>query len=450
MKRRKAMLTCVGMLLLLVAAGPLAAQDEAPTRVFVTNVNVWDGKGKDVVQADVLIENNLIKEVGSNLKAPKGATTIDGKGGTLTPGLIDMHTHVMLNGPKGVRTSVQDYDAFTTGAFALQDMNILMDQGFTSIREIAGNSLGLAKAKKAGLIKGPRIWSSGPPFSSTGGHGDITGWNQLPHEKTQPQLLMNFPTSDGVDAVIAQARWNFRHGAAFLKIMAGGGVATEYDPLEIIEYTQAEMEAIVAVAEDNKTYVTIHAYRDDAINRALDAGVKCVEHAFLVSEETIKRMKRENIVLSLQGYVSVVSFANPEEITFFNAEQQRKAKQVHEGALQMIAWARKHGLFIVSGSDMFGELTPDVIKNLTVEAELGFEPWEIMQHATYNAGKVLAMSGPARNPYREGPIGVIEPGAYADVIIWKESPLEDINNLEVKGNIKLMIQDGDVLKNTLN
>ena len=419
------------------------------THVLITNVNVWDAKGQDVVKADVLVENNLIKEVGQNLKAPRGATKIDGKGGTLTPGLIDMHTHIMLNGPKAFYSGQGDYDAFAIGAWAYRDMNILMDQGFTSIRDIAGNSLGLAKAKVNGLIKGPRIWSSGPAFSSTGGHGDAGPWNQLPTEDNQPNRTMNLATADGVADVIKRARWNFRHGAAFAKIMAGGGVASEFDPLEIIEYTQAEMEAIVSICNDNKTYATIHAYRDDAINRAIDAGVKCVEHGFLMSEGTVKRMAEENIVLSLQGYVSVIQFAEATQIPWFSAEQVRKATQVNEGAKQMIEWARKHKLFIVSGGDMFAENTPIAIKNLTVEKQLGFENWEIMQHATYNAGKVLAMSGPARNPYREGPIGVIEAGAYADLIIWEQSPLDDIDNLEVEGNIKVMVQDGNVLKNTL-
>ena len=434
--------------LALFTLGLAVGQEKEISHVLITNVNVWDAKGESVIASDVLIENNLIKEVGPNLKAPKDASIIDGKGGTLTPGLIDMHTHIMLNGPKAFYSGSQDYDPYTIGAWAYRDMNILLDQGFTSVRDIAGNSLGLAKAKVNGLIRGPRIWSSGPAFSSTGGHGDAGPWNQFPMETNQPHLMMNLSTADGVDEVIKQARWNYRHGAAFAKIMAGGGVASEFDPLEIIEYTQEEMEAIVQISEDNKTYATIHAYRDDAINRALDAGVKCVEHGFLMSEATVKRLADENIVLSLQGYVSVVQFAQAAQIPWFSPEQVRKATQVNEGAKQMIEWARKHNVFIVSGGDMFAENSPIAIKNLTIEKELGFENWEIMQHATRNAGKVLAMSGPARNPYREGPIGVIEAGAYADIIIWEKSPLENIDNLEVEGNIKLMIQNGDILKNT--
>ena len=426
-----------------------AQEKKEDTYVLISNVNVWDGNGQDVVKANVLIKNNLIDQVGPNVKAPRGAETIDGKGGTLTPGLIDMHTHIMLNGPRAFYSGSQDYDSYTVGAWAYRDMNLLMDQGFTSIRDIAGNSLGLAKARVNGVIEGPRIWSSGSAFSSTGGHGDAGPWNQLPGEKNQPQVLMNFGIANGVDEIIKHARWNYRHGAAFAKIMAGGGVASEFDPLEIIEFTQEEMEAVVKISEDNKTYATIHAYRDDAINRALDAGVKCVEHGFLMSEETIKRMARDGIVLSLQGYVSVVQFAQATQIPWFSPEQVRKATQVNKGAKQMFEWARKHNLKMISGGDMFAENTPIAIKNLTIEGTLGFEPWEIMQHATKNAGEVLAMSGPARNPYREGPIGVIEAGAYADVLIWEQSPLDNIDNLEIEGNIKLLVQDGKVLKNTL-
>ncbi len=115
----------------------------------------------------------------------------------------------------------------------------------------------------------------------------------------------------------------------------------------------------------------------------------------------------------------------------------------------MIKWAKEYNVFIVSGGDMFAENTAIAKQNLTVETTFGFEPWEILQHATYNAGKVLAMSGPARNAYREGELGVIKEGAYADIIIWKKSPLDDIENIIPNDNIKLLIQDGKVLKNTL-
>jgi imidazolonepropionase-like amidohydrolase len=439
------------LLLSLMMALPLFAQEkDAPKQVLITNVNVWDGTGENVISADVLVENNLIKKVGAGISAPDGATVIDGKGGTLTPGLIDMHTHIMLNGEGGFYTGQGDYDSFAIGAWAYRDMNLLLDQGFTSIRELAGNSLSIAKATKSGTMRGPRIWSSGPAMSSTGGHTDSGMWNEGLNESNPAEINMNMPLADGVDELIKQSRWNYRHGAAFTKIMVGGGVASDFDPLEIIEYTPAELKIIVDIAKDNKTYATIHAYRDDAINRALDAGVTVIEHGFLMSEKTVKRLADENIVLSLQTYMSVVGFATPEDVPWFTAEQRRKARQVNAGAIQMIKWAKKHNVFIVSGGDMFAEMTPFAKKNITQESQFGWEPWEILQHATYNAGKVLAMSGPARSPYRDGPLGVIEVGAYADMIIWEKSPLDDIENVLPNENIKVLMKDGEVIKNSLN
>lgn len=418
--------------------------------VLIKNANVWDATSSNVANGtDILIEKNIIKEIGKGLKAPEGAKVIDATGKTVTPGLIDMHTHIMLGGPGGFYAGQDDFDAFAIGAWAYKDMNLLLDQGFTSIRDIAGNSLSLAKATKEGVMRGPRIWSAGPALSSTGGHTDCGHWNEGLNESNPQEHTMNMPLADGVDEIIAQSRWNYRHGAAFTKIMVGGGVASDFDPLEIIEYTQEEIEAAVKIASDNKTYCTIHAYRDDAINRALDAGVKCIEHGFLMSEETVKRLKKENIVLSLQGYMSVVGFGNPEAVPWFTPEQIRKAKQVNAGAKRMIQWAKEHEVFIVSGADMFAENTPNAKLNITIEKEFGWEPWEILQHVTINAGKVLDMSGPARSPYRQGPIGVLKKGAYADILVWEKSPLDDIENVIPNDNIKVMIKDGEVLKNNL-
>jgi len=426
----------------------LAQEKETPNQVLITNVNVWDGTGDEVIKIDVLVEGNLIKKVGKGLSAAS-AKVIDGKGGTLTPGLIDMHTHIMLNGAGGFYTGQGDYDAFAIGAWAYRDMNLLLDQGFTSIRELAGNSLSIAKATKSGTMRGPKIWSCGPALSMTGGHTDAGMWNESLNETNPAEMTMNMPRADGVDEIIKQSRWNYRHGAAFTKIMVGGGVASDFDPLEIIEYTTAEIEAAVQIATDNKTYCTIHAYRDDAINRALDAGVTVIEHGFLMSEKTVKRLADENIVLSAQVVMSVEAFAHPEEVPWFSAEQVRKALQVHKGAAQMFKWAKKHNVFTVLGGDMFAEQTVNAKTNITSMTQFGWKPWEVMKMATSNAGEVLAMSGPARKPYREGPIGVIKEGAYADIIVWEKSPLDDINNILPNENLKVIMQNGELIKNEL-
>ena len=159
---------------------------------------------------------------------------------------------------------------------------------------------------------------------------------------------------DGVPEIMKAARFNLRAGATQLKIMGGGGVASEFDPLHMTQFTLEEMKAAVQVAADYGTYCLVHAYHDDSVNRAIDAGVKCIEHNFLVSEDTIKRMKKEGIALSCQSIISLVTFANPEQITFFSPDQQAKGKRVNQGASQMFDWAMKYDLLMVLGGDMFG------------------------------------------------------------------------------------------------
>jgi imidazolonepropionase-like amidohydrolase len=428
-----------------------AQDDEQPSRVMFTNVNIFDGTSDSLdMNTNVLVEGNLVKSIGPSITLPEGTLVIDGKGRTMTPGFIDMHQHLMLGGPDGLFSSGENLDFATVGAIAAQNMYAhLLMKGVTTVRDIAGNSLGLAKGVRLGWITGPRIYSAGPAIAPLGGHTDIGGWNEDRGED-ESVLMTNLAEVTGRNEVIRQARWNFRKGAAFLKVMPGGGVSTEYDPLEVINLTEDEMKAAVEIAEDQKTYVAAHAYRDDAVNRAIDAGIKVIEHNFLVSEETVKRMAAENIILSLQGYMAGVSFAHPEEIPWYTSEQIRKAKQVHTGTIQMVKWARKHNLFIVSGSDMFAEQWPISKKNITIEVELfEFTPVEALRHATGNAGKVLEMSGPARNPYRDGPLGVIQEGAYADILLWDGDPTRDIMIIEDEEKLDIIMKDGEIFKNTV-
>ena len=216
---------------------------------------------------------------------------------------------------------------------------------------------------------------------------------------------------DGVPEVLKAARINLRAGATHIKIMAGGGVASEFDPIHTTQFTLEEMKAAVKVAADYGTYVMAHAYHDRSVNRCMDAGVKVIEHNFLVSEKTIKRMKAEGVALSCQAVMSVVAFANPESITFFNKDQKEKAFSVYKGAKQMFEWANKHDLLIVSGGDMFGPAYTGIqADNITAMVDLaGFSEYKALKSATSNAATVLGWSG-GMNPYKAGPLGVIQEG----------------------------------------
>ncbi len=444
----KTLKTNLLIILMLLVTFVTNAQD-ALSVTLITNVNVWDGKADKAKAADVLIENNLIKEVKANIKAPAGATVIDGKGGTLIPGLIDMHSHLAIQ--EGMLAGRDGYDQMAMGARSGKDMIGYLDQGFTTARDAGGNILGLAKAVNKGLISGPRLFPSGGFLSQTGGHADTGSFNDE-IGAVDPLEYHGFGyIVDGIAEVQKAARMNLRAGATQIKIMAGGGVASEFDPIHAVQFSLEEMKAAVAVADDYGTYVHAHAYHDKSVNRCIDAGVKVIEHNFLVTEPTIKRMKENNVALSAQAVMSLVAFANPEAITFFSADQKAKGYSVYLGAKKMFGYAQKHDLLIVTGGDMFGPAyTGAQATNITALVDLlGWDPVYALKTATGNAGEVLSWSG-GMNPYKYGTIGTIEKGAYADMIIVDGNPLENIKLIEdYKTNFKLIMKDGEVWKNSL-
>jgi imidazolonepropionase-like amidohydrolase len=428
-------------------AAPAIAQDEAPTQILFTNVHVWDGTSDGLQQADVLIHGNLIKQVAAGIEAPAGAEIIDGGGRTLIPGLIDMHSHLCF--AEGVEEANSDYDQMAMGAFTGQFMVDYLQQGFTTARDAGCNILSIARAVNRGRIPGPRLYPSGGFLSQTGGHADWGRFNELLGRSPSDMEFYGVGhIVNGRAEVLRAARHNLRAGATQIKIMAGGGVGSQWDPLHMTQFTEDEMRAAVEIAEDYGTYVLIHAYHDRSINRAIDAGIRVVEHGFLMSEETMIRMVEEGVALSLQAVMSIEAFANPEEITFFTPDQQEKGRQVNTGAVQMLEWARKHSVLIVTGGDMFSSAYgPRQADNLIIMKDYGFTPVEILKTGTSNAAEVLSWTG-GMNPYKDGPLGVIAEGAYADVILIDGNPLQDIDMLH-RDHVRVVIKDGHVYKNTL-
>lgn len=466
MRKKNLFFTMIAITALVVALAlpqVQAQEKEKPNQILITNVNVWDGKSDTVKEGyDVLIEGNLIKLVGGKIKAPN-AHVVDGKGGTVIPGLIDMHAHHAIH--EGMLEGRNAYDQMAIGAISGMRLREYLDQGFTTSRDAGGNVLGLAKAVRLDRIPGPRIFPSGGFLSQTGGHAD-TGLitDQIGDTDILERSGFGYIV-DGKTEARRAARMNLRAGATQIKIMAGGGVASEFDPIHTTQFSSEEIEAIVGVAEDYGTYVTMHAYHDRAVNRAIDAGVRCVEHNFLVSEKTIMRMKKENIALSIQSVMSLEAFdpKNVEKITFFSADQKAKATMVNSGASKMLKWALKHDLIMVTGGDMFDKANVNrQIDNVVWLKEVGFSNVQALKTATSSAAYVLSWSG-GMNPYKDAypklsaeekaekgiGLGVIEEGAYADVLIIKGNPLENIELLKDRNNMQMIIKDGHLWKNTL-
>jgi imidazolonepropionase-like amidohydrolase len=447
---------------LALAVGISQAQESsAPPPILFTNVNVFDGFSPELIEdANVLVEGNVITQVSTDPIEVEGAFEVDGTGKTMTPGFIDMHQHVMLNPPEGTAAYQTRWDGASGGAIAIQYMNDhMLMKGITTVRDIAGDPLDIAKAIDMGLIRGPRVYSAGGAIGQTGGHSDWAGRNVPPHllenGLDMGQATQNTWVVDGVDDVTRAARLNLRRGAAFLKVMGGGGVASEFDPLEILGLAEDEVARAVEIARDNGTYVAVHAYHDESYDRHLRLGTRSFEHGFLISEDMVKRMvakynETKDIVWSFQCYMSVKSFGSYETMPdFFTHEQKLKGVAAGEGVRRMSKWMNQYGMFIVGGSDMFSPgLVEKIKEDITCNVDAGFSAAQALKHWTGNAGIVLKWSGP-KDPYPTYHLGRIAPDSYADILIWDGNPLEDINLILDESKLQLVMKDGRAYKNTM-
>jgi len=452
MTKPKSLVLALSLAVAAFAALPpaLAAQEEEPLpQVLITNVDVWDGTSDDVMRGvDVLVEGDKISRVAANISV-SGATVIDGQGGTVTPGLIDMHQHLMLNeGTAGGN----NWDAYVQGAHASRAAEYLLRSGFTTIRDIAGNSIGIKRAVNSGFLPGPRIYTSGPALGPTGGHSDWGSRVAAPGEGDYQTKVQNTLVLDGVPEWLRGARWNFRMGADFLKVMSGGGVASDFDPIDLNSPSLDEMKAAVQVANEYGGYVAIHGYTDAAYNKSLDAGVKSFEHGFLISEETVERMAAEDVWWSWQPYGSYNTFGMGNFPDWFTDDMRAKGALVAEGAVLVPKLMKKHGVRMVNGSDMFGwDNWPNAIVNVTYPLEIPDSPFtslDAMKMSTSNAGQMLhELSAPSRNPYKDAKLGVVEEGAWADILIWNGDPTRDIKLILEEENLRVIMKDGKLYKN---
>ena len=444
---KKPYITTYYILTFLLMFSSTVSADVAVSQILIKNVNIFDGKNEKLTMGqDVLIEENLIKKIGKSIEADKDSKVIDGGGRTLMPGLIDMHTHLMFR--YGARVMMTDFDAQASGAAAMETLQLYMQMGYTTVRDVGGNSLGIAKNIAEGRLSGSRIYSSGGAISTISGHNDLAMFSEHPGEDVYSRRGDTNIITGPIEAREATRRL-LRGGASQIKIMVGGGVASDFDPLDANTMAEDEIRAVVEAAADFGTYVCAHAYTDASVNRVLDAGGRCIEHGFLVSEKTIKRMKELGAVMSLQPYAGYEILKEPEKLAGFDEENVRKALRVRDGADNMLKLAAKHKIDTFAGADLWQEgiitNTPDDM----VLRKRWFTDVEILRQNTSSAAKWLAKSG-TKNPYREGPLGVIEEGAYADVLLVEDNPVKDVTIMaDWKNNIRLIMKDGVIYKNTL-
>ena len=437
---------------LIIGLAPFAfsKEDKKPSYTHITNVTIFDGVNEKTTEGSVLIENNLIKAVGANVKVPAGATVIDGDGQFLMPGIIEAHGHVGLAvAPAEIGTTLDwQYSAIRTVGVAER----YLDHGWTTVRDAGGMVSGIKKAIDEGHVPGPRIYPSGMFISQTSGHGDFRRYGDG-HPNTTPDMpFFNRyygHLADGVAEVQRAVREELRKGSVHLKLMAGGGIASSYDPLHTTQYSMEELTAAVKAADDWGTYVMVHAYTDKAVSRCIDAGVKVIEHGQLVTDETAKKMAEKGVWLSTQVFYAM-NEPTPTQIAAAGGEVgYRKWKLVNDGTKASIEMAKKHGVKIAFGTDLWGPAMELGIANEFTARKAFFSNIEILRQATSINGELLKITGPL-NPYPNGPIGVIAEGAYADLLIVDGNPIDQIEILtKPKESLSLIMKDGKIYKNTL-
>jgi len=440
---------------------PASAQDEAPTQILFTNVNVFDGTSESLQEGmSVLVEENLIKTISSSSIGAPGATVIDGDGRTLMPGLIDNHVHLMLNGGGLLDIEAnQTWEDIAIGGVAMAELYLM--EGFTTVRDMGGANAGLQRAINAGTIVGPRVYPSGAFLGGRGGHADFALYSSVPGGETQMERLNMSAPVDGADAVLRAARNNFRQGASQLKIMQTGGVASLFDPWQLNGMTVAEIEAAVQIANDYQSYVGAHSYTVDAMLRALDLGVKTLEHGFMFNDAIHAKMveKGAYITTNLTAFspllADVEALADPR-----NQYKLQTAQAAFTGYLDNVRRLNpKRG----HQTDCVGNAMP-CQKQIAYEKYLNgdfFGNYQALVSMTSVGGEIAALSGPVVNPYPYAKLGVIEEGAYADILLVDGNPLEDLSVIGAVDKwfdapprdgietIRIIMKDGVIYKNTL-
>lgn len=423
---------------------------------LIKNVNVWDGTSNQLNKnINVLIQDNLITAVGKNIAEPKGATVIDGGGKTLIPGLSDAHVHLSAT-MSDRETRNEAHWMYTAIRTAKAAENFLM-LGFTTVRDLGGPVFGVKRAVDEGLTPGPRIYPSGAYISQTSGHGDMRSANEPSVQLSGGQMTASDAALgwafvvDGVPEVLKAARENLRKGATQLKVMAGGGIASDFDPIHSVQFTTEELEAAVQAAADWDTYVAVHIYESKGAIRSLNAGVKCLDHGHLINEETVKLIKEKDAWLVPQAFwtETPASFWVPGSDTIPEA-LNKKIQPVLKGTDNVFKLAKKYAINVGFGSDAYGDLGYEsyALQEFTTRAKW-YSPLEILKQATSENARLFSLSGKI-NPYTEGKLGVIEVGAYADLLIYEGNPLKNIEVVaHPEKNLKLIMKNGKVYKNEL-
>ncbi|MGE3830463.1 MAG: amidohydrolase family protein, partial [Parvibaculaceae bacterium] len=422
-----------------------AQSSERP--VLLRNVKIFDGTSSTLLEGHgVLVEGKFIKAL-----VPAGDTVtdtdlIDCGGRTLMPGMIDAHWHSVLAGISQIAAMTADIPYIHLVAAQEAERTIL--RGFTTVRDTGGPAFALKRAIDEGRIPGPRIYPSGAMISQTSGHGDFRMRTELPRtaqSNLSPTEQAGISAiADGEAEVLRRVREQLMLGASQIKIHGGGGVASTYDPIDALQYTEAEMKAAVSAASDWGTYVCVHTYTAAGIQRALASGVKSIEHGQLANEDAAIRIADAGAWWSIQPFL-----ADEDANNYALPEQRENQQRIAEGTARAVELGRKHKVKMALGTDIL--FSPN--GTATQGKQLAkFARWygnaDVLRLLTSGNAELAGLAGP-RNPY-PAKLGRIEAGAYADILVLDGDPLSNIALIaDPDRTMKLIMKDGRIHKNAL-
>jgi imidazolonepropionase-like amidohydrolase len=430
---------------------PVEAEQKAPQpTVLFQNVRIFDGRNGELSPpSNVLVSGNTIERIATDpilIDGRADVTTINGGGRTLMPGLIDVHWHTMLARPNPMQALASDTGYLNLLAGAEATATLM--RGFTTVRDMGGPAFGLKRAIDEGLLPGPRIYPSGAMITITGGHGDFRQLSDLPRRLggalARVEQMGGAMIVDSPDEVRLRVREQLMQGASQIKLTAGGGVASPFSPLDVTTFTQAELRAAVEAAENWGTYVCTHAYTSASVQRSIAAGVKCIEHGHLMDEQTAKLMADKGIWLSPQPFLDGDGEGGAQQL---GPAEQAKKKQVVEGTDTVYRLAKTYHLKTAFGTDiLFSAREAQQQGSRLAALRRWYSPAEALVMATSTNAELLALSG-RRNPY-PGKLGVVEPGAVADLLLLDGNPLKHLDLVaDPARNFKVIMKNGTIYKN---
>lgn len=402
------------------------------------NASILDVDAGELRAGAVLVEGRYIKEVTEEPIRAYSANVFDVKGKVLMPGLCDAHVHVTA--ASSHPGDWRKWSPYYVAARAGDIMRGMLMRGFTTVRDTGGADFGLAQAVDEGFILGPRLLFCGNALSQTGGHGDMreAGENFEPCVGCAGWTLGR--VCDGVPAVRYACRDEIRKGASHIKIMASGGIVSPTDRISSTQFSSEEICAAVQEAEAAGIYVCAHADIAQAVKRALRCGVRSIEHGSLIDEECIDLLleKEAFLVPTISTYYMLSTEGAQAGLT---ASLSARVKEILEIGMRWFERASQKGVTMPLGSDLLGHMHRHQLLELGLRREFESSS-DVIRAATTHAAKLFG---------RIGEIGVIAPGALADILVIDGNPLDDIGALQNPTRyLKLIMKDGDIVKNELH